>query len=237
MAGNVTVRGGGLSVKILAESAEEAIERYPEAFSIEARKAFRTGGIDWERSMKKRFLGFSAVGPTRGLRNRSGNLRRTLQYRVLPAGGGATPLSRLKLVMQVGDNRAPYALAQEYGAVITPKKARALTVPMPDSLTPSGVIKGSAILRRTGDGYETDYGPTFIYKPSGAGGGAYIAVRNPDGGLRLLYVLKKRVVIPGPKTTGIPSRLGGVSTAESMISDKLMDELAEAARRVWVRAN
>lgn len=226
---SVRERGGGFSLKIDASDVGKRLKKFPERYADEARRAFVRGGVEWERKMKRRFTGYRGESGDR-LQNRTGQLRRTIHYRVV---GGS--LKKLTLLMIVGDARTPYAMAQEFGAVITPRNAGALTIPMPEALTPSGVIKGSALLRKRsdGEGWETDEGPTFIYRPGGrTTGNAFVAVRTRQG-LKLLYVLKQRVVIPGPKTTGGKSRLGGIDTAVDVANDELRDELYAAARRVW----
>lgn len=225
-------RGGGFSATIDAARVGFAMGAFPDRLATESRRGLRRVGTTWEKRMKRRFRGYTGEpGPT--LQVRTGQMRRTIHYRVVPTG--KTSLRRLRLKMIVGDGRTPGVLAQEFGAVIRPVHSRALTVPLDDALTPAGVISGAAIIRKSPDGYVTDYGPTFIYRPGGRGSEpAFVAVRTA-GGLKLLYVLKQRTVIPGPKTTRSKSRLGALDTAMKTSRDMLVGELAAAARRVWRR--
>lgn len=228
-------RGGGMTMKIDAFKVGRALGAYPHLFAEEAQKAFRDGGIHWEREMKQAFTGYTG-NSGRNLQNRSGNLRRTIQYRV-----SGEKLRALALTLQVGDNRSPYAMTQERGAVITPKNGKYLTVPLSDAMTPSGVVRGDAIVRGSGNDYFTDRGPTSIlpingklFVVDGAANG-----RTKDGRfagkLRFLYILKESVTIPGPDSTGGRSRLGAERRARTMVSTKLGARLTAAADRAWNR--
>jgi len=214
------VRGGGFAATIDARRVGRALGAFPVQFGRRAKRAFVKGGVVWEREMKMDFVGYSGVsGAT--LQNRSGNLRRTVQYRV----EGDT-LRKLSLVLQAGDNRTPYALAQEYGAVITPVNGSYLTVPMDDALTPSGVIRGDALIRGGGDDYYTDRGPTSIIEVNGT---LFVTDGGEDGeDPRFLYVLKDEVVIPGPESDGSESRLGANRKATMMVNEDLVFFLLDA---------
>ena len=215
-------RGGGLFASVDARAVGRAMGAYPEHFAREVRKAFVRGGAVWERRMKLSFGGYASGGAD--IHNRSGNLRRTIQYRV----GGRT-LRALALTLQVGDNRTSYAHAMERGAVIQPRHGSYLTVPMPYALTPSGVIRGDALIRGAGNDRYTDRGPTKIVPVN-----SRLYVTDGEGKrLRFLYVLKEQVTIPGPDTDGSSSRLGAEFRARVMISDTLTTEVTQAALRAW----
>lgn len=221
--------GGGLTITVDARAVDRALKESPDRVRDSMTRSFRRIGIKWEGSVKKGFTGYSGQSGSR-LQNRSGNLRRSIQFRV----GNPKRLDDLTLRMLAGGGAAPYAHSQEYGAVIKPKKRKYLTIPMPDALTPSGVVKGSALIRGSGGKFTTDMGRTFIFKS--ASGNLFVAVKpgSGSGRLRLLYILKKSVTLPGPRTTGTPSRLGGERTASldgpngSFIEQTLRRGLSEA---------
>lgn len=80
-----------------------------------------------------------------------------------------------------------YIRAHEYGAKIRPKSARALTVPLPAALRPDGTPKfrKATSWRRYG---------SFIFT-SRRTGQKYIAYKNAQGSLILLYVLVQLTVL------------------------------------------
>lgn len=73
-----------------------------------------------------------------------------------------------------------YAVTQEYGGKITPKRAKVLTLPLPDALRPDGTpkLKSPRSWKRFG---------TFSYTSKKTGQG-YLVYRKPDGSLKFLYV-------------------------------------------------
>lgn len=123
------------------------------------------------------------------LANRSGALRRSQNFTVR---GLST--DSLTLRATIGDAlTAPYARLQEKGGTIVPKRAKALTIPMPDNLTPSGQarfprakgMQGVFLLK-------TKKGAFLVRKSAGF---------DPFGGsgqkqLEFLWMLKKKVTIP-----------------------------------------
>ena len=172
-------------------------------------------GSQWEVALKRRFSGYATGWRRRaGLFNRSGALRRSIRT--------ATPrvpeVGKLQQVMNVGGAEAPYARVQEFGGVIKPRRRKFLTVPLPAALTASGQLKAAARIRPSMGGFRTDMGPTFIKR--GPSGQAIIyANRGQTKGGKdrkpiALYVLKRHVWIPGPRSTGAPSRLGAIKAAQ-----------------------
>lgn len=219
--------GGGFSVKMDATSISRALDTFPEAFMMKARPEFSRAGILWERKVKGDFTGYTGTSGD-SLQNRTGALRNTVAFRL-----AGTTIRDFELQLNVGGNRAPYARSQEYGAVVKAKKPGGfLKIPMPDSLTAAGVLKGEVLMRA---GFKTDLGDTFIWRvnPRDKNSRAFIAVQTPEMGLRLLYRLVRSVTIPGPKTTNTPSRLGGVRSAREIVRETLLPRLAKAARRVF----
>lgn len=75
-----------------------------------------------------------------------------------------------------------YIRAHNEGALITPKSARALTIPLPAAQRPDGSPK------LPGPRSWSNIARTFIYKSKNTGQ-AYIAYKNQAGGLTLLYLL------------------------------------------------
>lgn len=90
-----------------------------------------------------------------------------------------------------------YIRAHEEGATITPKRARALAVPLPPALRADGTPK------LPGPRSWSNTQRTFIYK-SKKTGNAYIAYKNAGGTLTLLYVLVDSVTLS--KHAGFLSR-------------------------------
>ena len=108
-----------------------------------------------------------------------------------PIRTGRTRLKLLGGVRAVGSNLLTlrgwivgpsYVEAHETGATITPKRARALTIPLEPALRPDGTPK-----LPSANSWRNIVG-TFIYK-SKKTGQAYIAYKNSSGNLTLLYVL------------------------------------------------
>ena len=222
--------GGGLVARIDTRKVGRTMRRYPAEYAAEARRAFIRAGARWERDVKDSFQPYKkGRSPRGGIQSRSGQLRRTIRYKAGPATSNPGSVSVLLIA---GDARTPYARTQEFGAEIEPVRGQYLTVPLDDALTPAGVVSGKALLRRIGNRYFTDYGPTFIYES--AAGNKIIAVKH-GGGILNLYVLKRSVTIPGPETTGDPSSLGARREAKAVVSKHLARELNEAADKVWKR--
>ena len=149
-------------------------------------RAMRTAGAAHTRAMAKRF------GPYQGRRGgfdtaiqtRSGALRRSFGFEL--RGSGADGELRL---FSAG---LRYARTQEHGGTIRPKSKRYLTVPLPDALTASGVVKGGARLVQRGKQYFTaDGDPTFVFRSKR--GNLLVGARAKNGRTRLLYALKEQV--------------------------------------------
>lgn len=197
--------GGGMTITVDGRAVERMLKKAPDRVRDEMTFAFRRIGAKWERSVKQNFTGYTGQSQASRLQTRTGALRNSVHFRVPKVA----KVKDLALRMLAGGNQAPYAKVQEYGKVITAKKPGGmLTIPMPSALTASGALKGSALIRGGGGDYETDMGPTFIYKSDGGGLFVAVAGKTEDEPL-LLYILKHEVTIPGPRTTGEPSRLGG----------------------------
>jgi hypothetical protein len=146
------------------------IEDFIQKVSAALRTAFRDAGAHHVAAMGRR-------APVR-----SGALRRSFGFELRGTG--------VDISMRLFAAGLPYARVQEYGGVIKPKNRRYLTVPLPDALTPAGVLKGGArLVSLGGSKYATADGePTFIFRSKA--GNLLVATRRTH---KLLYVLKSSV--------------------------------------------
>lgn len=191
---------------VKTDKARRLLSRVPNSLFAEFRKEFVRSGSQWESEMGKRLRG-------NPLQSRTGALARGLSSKT---DGGSLNSLRLRLRA----SNVPHARAQELGAVITPRRAKWLWIPLGANKTPAGVPK------RT---------PRQFFQERGS----FIRTRGDSGvafakrGRRLvpMFALRKRVVLPGPKTTGGPSRLGFFETW-----DKLGPERARRHRVALARA-
>lgn len=158
--------------------------------------------------------GTSPAGAFPGtLSKRSGTLTRELNPRRI----GVTRAGSVKAVdeISVSFTLTGIAAVHERGAVITPKRARYLTVPLPAALDKRGV----ALFPRA-----RDWQNTFV-KRSKAGNLLIFQKRGKDQ-IVPLYVLKKRVVIP-KRLAFEPAFEAG----RSFLADALADEFLKEFNR------
>ena len=136
-----------------------------------------------------------------GVAARSGNLRRDWVTTVEETAVG--PALRVR---SHGLGNA-YAGLMERGGIVTPKKARNLTIPLPANLTASGVVRMSArdVIDRGG----------FI-----KGGVIYAKTGKTDRSIKGMFVLKRSVYVP--------PRLGAESLFRSMLRTLEVAVMAEA---------
>lgn len=162
---------------------QTALRSQPRAMTANVREHFRKSGAEWQGAMLDRFRGSP-------MRTRTGALKRSIRHRVKGAS-----LRDIEL-RNVSTSR--YARVHEHGTVgkggklpdIVPKRARALTIPLPDNLTPAGVPRypSARALMRTGK--------TFLLKREGRRP-VIMLDENGDGeNLKALWVLMRRVSIP-----------------------------------------
>lgn len=179
--------------------------------------AARAGLIEmqetWVSRMKQQqFEGYYPGRTRRKLRARTGALRSSIGGRVV-----GTRLQNLTMKLRVGGGRAGYARIQEDGGVVTPQRARRLTVPLPAALRPgTGTLKPSAKIRKGADGYTTQLGPTIVL-PGRRDPIIYVRrdTKRDKGRLLPLYVLKRSV--------RIKPRLGAQKKLQFVIAQQLPD--------------
>lgn len=178
----------------------KALERAMKALPKVTRKSLRFRldkiGDEFERRMDKRFTAvlsgeFRANNTKNKLANRTGTLRATMAHKVRDVGKDLT----LRNTIGSAATRH-YVHIQEKGGIIKPKRARALTIPLPDNLTAAGRPRFQKASEVEG---------LFLLKLNGK---AFLVRKAPSGeGLEFLWILKSSVKIP--------ARLGFVRTWRS----------------------
>lgn len=192
--------------------------------------AVRQGALDAVRDVlwmfhgrvaKRQFGAYPGPGresphPPNKLYARSGLLRASLEvvgprFVGLDVRGAATISGR-------------QAKLQEFGGTVRPKRARMLTIPMPATLTPSGVVRAKFRLVKSGVWQTAGGEPTFIFR---SGSAAFVAIASgrKQKGIKLLYMLRPSVQIKG--------RLGFFSTWRALEKQRLavMEEMLARSLR------
>lgn len=175
-----------------------AAKKFPAALDIEAKRALNEHGAYFTARMQKgQFTGYTNRQGTEGglLQNRSGMLRRSFGFGV--TGGLKDGYDLTLLVYSSG---VKYARLQEYGGTIRPRRAKYLTIPLKDALTPSGVQRYSSA--RDLFTYHPDQisvvrspksGKLFIVSDGRPGAKT---AKGKNSQTQWLYILKKSVTIP-----------------------------------------
>lgn len=198
--------------------------------AVVARKHLRESSTRWTVGMDKRFTGYYpglnrspggavrmtpsgvvAVSPRGRLRARSQALRGSVRSSVTGRN-----MKSLRARFFVGGGKAGYAALQEFGGVIKPVSARALTIPLENAYTAGGRFRNKAKIRKEGDSYTTDFGPTFIRNK------VIFADLGNDKVLPL-YVLRQRVEVP--------ARLGAGYTLNE-VAKRTLPKMLTAMSRV-----
>lgn len=148
--------------------------------------AFRDIAADIPAMVIRRMQGFTPGqrSPSDPIMTRTSKLAATVRGKRI--GNKADEMVAL---IMAGSSTVPYAAIQEFGGVVKPKTKKALTIPLPNILTPGGDVKGDYRLTQRGGRHMTAGGvPTYI---SGD------AIMIDQGGQPTpIYALKKRAVIP-----------------------------------------
>ena len=210
---------------------KRVLARYPKALDAEMRKALEQHGLYFRQKMiTDRFTGYTG-NRNQGdkLQNRSGQLRRSFGSEVVGGIGQSTPLT-----LAVFSQGSIYSRLQEYGGVIKPKKAKYLTVPLDDALTPSGVQRYPSardLFNRYPDQVrviKVKSGRLFIVS-DGKPGSKPPKRKKRQSDLVWLYQLKKSVKVP--------ARLGFRATwySSDLVADRVQ-RLNDAVKRASARA-
>jgi len=196
------------------------LARLPQRLAVAWRRQLRVIGDNVVTEMQRRIRGGGA------LRNRSGFLKRSFGKRVF-----GRQLGELRLI--VFSAGIPYARIQEYGGVVTPKRAKALTIPFKKfNLTPAGVPRyPSAAQFKLAHPGETFFvpkkgggntiGTIFWHRFKGLGGRSGASVRGRGKPIPLWTLVKRVKLKP---------RLGFRRTWRKMRSMNMI-KLRGAARR------
>ena len=193
---------------------------YPALLADELGQALYDSGADWFVRMGKRFTAGQAGRGNKSttLHNRSGNLYGSLNWK---AKRGKR-LRDVSLILR--SSGVPYALMQEFGGTVRPKKAKYLTIPLEGAVTPTGVLRRSMRkwiertkgakapnerLRTTRD----KSGQRLVFLVKGGRGKGKSGRGSKLKMIPLFLLTKGPVKIPGPKT-GKPSRLAFFKTWE-----------------------
>jgi hypothetical protein len=188
---------------------------FKQALQKELRKALVNQKNAWFGAMADQFRApltpYGQPNPHRRLHNRTNALRNSLKGRVVG--------NSLKKMGIVYSSASPYVGVQEFGAVVRPKRAKMLAIPIDDNLKPAGGRKRPSP-RDFPDGF-------FIKLKSG---NVYF-VRQTEKDLEFLFAMRRKVTIPGPRT-GRESRLKFVENAIGKTARKdLRRRLIEATDR------
>jgi hypothetical protein len=190
--------------KIDIRGLQRALANLPKALDAEMRRAFNAHGRFMTKEMvTKRFTGYTGRTGDR-LQNRSALLRRSFKHEVVGGVGQSTPLTLVHYSAGV-----KYARLQEYGGTIKPKRAKWLTIPLPDALT------GSGVQRYESARYLFENYPKQMAVVRSRSGRLFIVSRGKpgtkprkDSPMVWLYILKKE--------SKVPARLGYRDTWKSV---------------------
>lgn len=202
----------------IGADAEHLAQRIDREFEF----LFDRAGERWKSTMTAKGRGPLSLGTPKArsaeLATRSGALGSSFYYRREPNGGASSSM--------VLGNFAPYAKVHELGTVgaggslpdIVPVNKKALTIPLEDALTPSGLPKEPSARA---------WPDTFLwFSEDDRNGSGYIVREDPnnEGELQFLYKLALRVAIP--------PRLGMRTTFEAQITDLDADLRAALERAI-----
>lgn len=145
---------------------------------------------------------------TNSLSKRSGELIKSLKENARVTGGDLDSL-------QATFGATFYGRIQEFGGTITPKKAKYLTIPLPEALNSDGTPKKASA---------REWQNTFIITSKK---GNLLIVRRQGRGIVPLYVLKTSVYIP-PRLNLRTTVETGLPAWVDELGDKLLKALLEA---------
>ncbi len=201
----------------LARALGQAPKRMRDELAVVLLKA----GIAHENVIKRnRFAPYSGRNAGDRLQRRSGKLSQAYAL-TKPTPQSLEMLSGIRK----GLPGSQYARMQETGGTIKAKGGGYLTIPLESALTPAGVLSGRYKIRKSGTGYTTDAGDTFIFRSRG--GALLIGIKGRNGRdkkPKAFYVLKRQVKIP--------ARFGFIAswkTLEQGLVPKLLEQSVRKA--------
>jgi hypothetical protein len=177
--------GGFVDISSNAAAVSVRYDQAPKLIASNIVKIFRQIGAGLQAAVVRDKLS-GRMGQS-ALARRTGTLARAIFYKITLDTGDSQDAV---LVLGADRKKAAYAAAQEYGATITPKHGRYLTVPIGPALTAKGVARVSArefISNPQSLGFES----SFVNRAKTA-----ILGRREDGQVEPVFALKARVVIP-----------------------------------------
>lgn len=133
----------------------------------------------------------SSKVPGQSLGRRTGTLARALSFETtgdrLDRLRGRVFFDRTHITVGTigGSGDTTYAHTHEFGATITPKRAKWLTIPIGEALTPAGVARGTI----------RDFPEGFFFRPGADTLEGLFFVREVGDRLEFLFALRKRVRI------------------------------------------
>ncbi len=183
-----------VAVSLTKKSVERVVrlfDRAPDALIRRMQNAFTRDGAEWHLKMAKRFTGSLS---TRGNRKKKLHTRTGALFGSL---GQRTIRTANNVVLRVFSAGNRYAITQEEGDTIEPKHAQHLWVPLPDNMTSTGVQRltpRQAIAKGA-------------FKHFSRKGNPIVSIESGNG-IKTLFILRRRVVIP--------PRLGFFDTWDSL---------------------
>lgn len=168
------------------EKFQLAIKEVPKLLERSLRFGMERIGDDFVATMQDVFTGqesgeFRGNGTPDKLINRTGALRRSIRGPIVTG----TTADTLEMRVSIGDSlTAHYVRIQEEGGRIRPKRAKALTIPLPDNKTSAGRVRFTRA-RDVPGGFllNTSNGKAFI-------------VSEQDGEFKFWFMLADEVKIP-----------------------------------------
>jgi phage gpG-like protein len=181
-----SVRGNGWAITWNRDKLQMKLAEGATDLDRQMKFAFRDIAADIPAEIIKRMDGF-----TPGKRNKTSPIMtRTSKLAATVRGKRVgNKADEMVALIMAGSSTVKYAAIQEFGGEVTPKKAKALTIPLPNILTPGGDVKGDYRLTQRGGRHSTTGGqPTFIRDG---------VIMIQQGGKAVpIYALKQRAVIP-----------------------------------------
>lgn len=180
----------------------------------------------WHGAMQRRFRR-RPIGPTLpgSIHRRTGLLARSLGYRIQT--GPSRRLADLRALLFVAGAR--YGRAQQYGAIIRPRRSKYLAIPGRANLTAAGVTRKSSARNWW---REFEKAGEIIVVPSKTNPANRVVLwrKTKRSKWQHWWTLVKEATIPGPESTGSPSNLAFYETWNAQADDRVKLIRSEAQR-------